>query len=193
MHQFIFYSVTLLNPTEWEIFQRYIAVDKTVTVLAIKQDNNSTILMTNPQVCDDCIAMRLNAANFEKMDYKNAKIYVQKLSPGSDFETPGNGEGSNSGNNSDREDPEFAEVRRSFSSFVFTLHLVSHITGLFISCHSSPVQYSRGSLGKFIQRSPQLGYHVCSFWPDLLSDGREVGAILQSVEGNPALTLCCVQ
>ncbi|XP_074654774.1 ubiquitin carboxyl-terminal hydrolase 48-like [Tubulanus polymorphus] len=71
-------QMCFLYETEWKILERQVSVDKTISLLAIR-DNGSVTVVTDPETCGECIATRINAEELSKRDFTNKRIFIQKV------------------------------------------------------------------------------------------------------------------
>ncbi|XP_013383086.1 ubiquitin carboxyl-terminal hydrolase 48 isoform X2 [Lingula anatina] len=97
--------LSLVWPQEWEILKKAFDVDVEIQFLCVKQEESGKVsFSTVPETCTDCCQARVQQEQQERQQYRDAKIFVRKITP--DFK---NGAAS-SAENSDRDDPEFMQA-----------------------------------------------------------------------------------
>lgn len=70
--------VTYVSPVEWKIIQTHFDTDCAI-VLRCVLENDRRITITDPNVCDSCLQVRLNCEEFEMFDFEKGVLYVRKL------------------------------------------------------------------------------------------------------------------
>ncbi|XP_041378372.1 ubiquitin carboxyl-terminal hydrolase 48-like isoform X2 [Gigantopelta aegis] len=99
---------TLVWPSEWEKMIRLCSFDTEITLVRLKEDDNTFRLVTSPEMCEDCVSLRLAEEESLKYFYEDVTIYVRKVLSGDTSASmePENGDKDSS---FDRTDPEFSE------------------------------------------------------------------------------------
>ncbi|XP_077998127.1 ubiquitin carboxyl-terminal hydrolase 48-like [Glandiceps talaboti] len=107
-------------PHEWEVLKSLLTVDYTVEITRITEDEGKTkTFICNPEICEECIALKLSRDEMERREYTEGVIYIRKLT---DTEKPNfamlesldyEGVDVNDGSFKDNSDPDFTQSNKT--------------------------------------------------------------------------------
>ncbi|CAH1775543.1 unnamed protein product [Owenia fusiformis] len=95
-----------IKPDEWNILCGFLSSDVEIAVTRIEEESGLVTFLTQPEVCRECCSARNAQEMKERLEYKDAKLYVRKVTSNKDL--PGSIDRL-AGPTEDKDDPLFSQ------------------------------------------------------------------------------------
>ncbi|XP_071116349.1 ubiquitin carboxyl-terminal hydrolase 48-like [Haliotis cracherodii] len=73
--------VCLLWPSEWVMLTQHMGFDVEITAVQLEEADGSRSLVTLPEICQDCLSLRLATEESNRFIFKDCVVYVRKIAP----------------------------------------------------------------------------------------------------------------